>query len=99
MERLGKLDEELANLHETSDGDEGPLAAGEGRHRGTIRTLKEELESAHREAERWTGSGDLAKAAEIRYGQVPDLAAPGGRGDQAPGGAAVRAEDAQAGGR
>ena len=32
-ERLARLDEELANLREAADGDEGPLAGRKGRHR------------------------------------------------------------------
>src|SRR6202035_3866891 len=38
-----------------------------------IGVLQQELESARGEAERFTRDGDLAKAAEIQYGQVPDL--------------------------
>ena len=98
MERLAKLDEELANLQEQSDAAEGPLAAREGGHRrhpraqggaGGSRGARPRLER----------DGDLAKAAEIRYGQIPDLerrldeaTAPAGR-------AAGRPEDAQGGGR
>ncbi|MGD1012017.1 MAG: AAA family ATPase [Acidimicrobiales bacterium] len=39
----------------------------------TIRALKGDLESARQEAERFAREGDLAKASEIRYGQVPAL--------------------------
>jgi ATP-dependent Clp protease ATP-binding subunit ClpB len=71
-ERLAKLDEELANLREQS-------AALNGRWRNekeasdAIGLLQQELEAARGEAERFTRDGDLAKAAEIQYGQVPDL--------------------------
>jgi ATP-dependent Clp protease ATP-binding subunit ClpB len=38
-----------------------------------IRALKEELESAKEQAERFARDGDLTRASEIRYGQVPEL--------------------------
>ncbi len=69
LERLGKLDEELANLRETSDGMKAHWQ-GEKDAIGIIRNLKEELEARRTEVER---EQDLNKAAEIRYGQIPDL--------------------------
>jgi len=69
IERLAKLDEELANLREESDAmrarwqqEKDAIAA--------IRVLKEELETKRGRLERET---DLERAAEIRYGQLPDL--------------------------
>jgi ATP-dependent Clp protease ATP-binding subunit ClpB len=38
-----------------------------------IRARKEELEAARGEAERLEREGDLAKAAEVRYGRIPEL--------------------------
>ena len=38
-----------------------------------IRGLKERLEQAHRDAERAQREADLQRAAELRYGQIPDL--------------------------
>ncbi len=38
-----------------------------------IRALKEQLEAARTEADRFERDGDLARAAEIRYGRVPEL--------------------------
>ena len=38
-----------------------------------IRTLKEELDVRKGEAERYARDGDLTRASEIRYGQVPDI--------------------------
>src|SRR5918995_1883523 len=69
VERLAGLDEELANLREQRD---SMLAHwnNEKEAIGHIRALKEQLEGARSEVERET---DLEKAAEIRYGQIPEL--------------------------
>jgi len=71
-ERLERLDAELANLREQSDGMVSHWHA-EKQAISTIQGLKEELESQRSEAERHERSGDLARAAEIRYGRIPDL--------------------------
>jgi ATP-dependent Clp protease ATP-binding subunit ClpB len=71
-ERLGRLDEELANLTEQADAMTARWQA-EKDAIGTIRTLREELEARRGEAERFARDGDLTRASEIRYGQVPDL--------------------------
>ena len=71
-ERLARLDEELANLTEQADA----MTARWQREKDAIaeiRTLKEELETARGEAERYARDGDLTKASEIRYGRVPEL--------------------------
>ncbi|MGH9282492.1 MAG: AAA family ATPase, partial [Acidimicrobiales bacterium] len=71
-ERLAKLDEELANLREQADamrahwqGEKDAIAA--------IRALKEELEAQRTLMERFEREGDLTRAAEIRFGQLPQL--------------------------
>jgi ATP-dependent Clp protease ATP-binding subunit ClpB len=69
LERLGKLDEELANLRERSDGMKAHWQ-GEKDAISQIRGFKEELESRRTAVER---EQDLNKAAEIRYGQIPEL--------------------------
>jgi ATP-dependent Clp protease ATP-binding subunit ClpB len=68
-ERLAGLDEELANLREQRD---SMLAHwnNEKEAIGRIRELKEQLEARRSEVERET---DLERAAEIRYGQIPEL--------------------------
>ncbi|HYA45043.1 MAG TPA: AAA family ATPase, partial [Acidimicrobiales bacterium] len=71
-ERLGKLDEELANLHESADGMKGHWQA-EKDAIGKINTLKGQLEALRSEAERDERAGDLARASEIRYGRIPDI--------------------------
>jgi ATP-dependent Clp protease ATP-binding subunit ClpB len=68
-ERLAKLDEELANLREESDAMRGRWQQ-EKDAITAIQGLKEELESKRSQLDRET---DLERAAEIRYGQVPDL--------------------------
>jgi ATP-dependent Clp protease ATP-binding subunit ClpB len=71
-ERLNRLDKELADLREQSAG----LTAkwqNEKQSIEGIRGLQESLESARSEADRYAREGDLARASEIRYGQVPDL--------------------------
>ena len=69
VERLASLDEELANLREQSS---GMKAQWQTEKEGitTIQSLKEQLETKRLEVER---EPDLEKAAEIRYGQIPEL--------------------------
>jgi ATP-dependent Clp protease ATP-binding subunit ClpB len=69
VERLAGLDAELANLREQRD---AMLAHWNNEKEviDEIRELKEQLESLRAEAERET---DLEKAAEIRYGRLPEL--------------------------
>ena len=71
-ERLAKLEEELANLREQADamrahwqGEKDAIAA--------IRALKEELEAQRTLMERFEREGDLTRAAEVRFGQLPEL--------------------------
>jgi ATP-dependent Clp protease ATP-binding subunit ClpB len=71
-DRLARLDEELANLREQADAMTAHWQS-EKTAIGSIRSLKEELETARGEAERREREGDLSGAAEIRYGQVPEL--------------------------
>ncbi len=71
LERLAKLDEELANLQEQSQAMRAHWQA-EKEAIQVIRSKKEELETAKLAVER---EADLEKAAEIRYGQIPSLEA------------------------
>jgi ATP-dependent Clp protease ATP-binding subunit ClpB len=68
-QRLEALDAELADLVEQRD---GMLAhwTNEKEAIARIRALKEELEGLRNDLER---ESDLEKAAEIRYGRIPDL--------------------------
>jgi ATP-dependent Clp protease ATP-binding subunit ClpB len=69
VERLDALDRELAELRERSSGMKAHWDA-EKAAIGEIRALKEELEAKKGEVER---ESDLERAAEIRYGQLPEL--------------------------
>jgi ATP-dependent Clp protease ATP-binding subunit ClpB len=68
-ERLAALEGELANLREQSAAMKAHWQ-NEKDAIGQIRDLKEQLEAKRGELER---EGDLEKAAEIRYGQLPEL--------------------------
>ncbi|MDX6652031.1 MAG: ATP-dependent Clp protease ATP-binding subunit ClpB [Solirubrobacterales bacterium] len=71
-ERLKALEAELAELRETS----GEMKARWQNEKGAIEALKAakaDLEEAHREAERAERDGDLERAAELRYGRIPEL--------------------------
>jgi ATP-dependent Clp protease ATP-binding subunit ClpB len=69
VERLAALDRELAELREQSDGMKAHWSA-EKEAIQAIQALKEELEAKRSEVER---EQDLNRAAEIRYGQMPEL--------------------------
>jgi ATP-dependent Clp protease ATP-binding subunit ClpB len=68
-DRLAALEKELADLREQSD---GMMAHWKGEKEAitAIQSLKEELEQKRSEVER---EQDLNRAAEIRYGQIPEL--------------------------
>ena len=68
-DRLDALDKELADLQEQSLGMKAHWQ-GEKDAIAHIRELKEQLEAKRGEMER---EADLEKAAEIRYGQIPEL--------------------------
>ena len=72
LERLAKLEAELADLKEHFD----ELAAGWQAEKTAISKIqgaKQEFEDKRAEAERLERQGDLAGAAALRYGTLPDL--------------------------
>ncbi|HEX6947903.1 MAG TPA: ATP-dependent chaperone ClpB [Acidimicrobiia bacterium] len=72
QERLAALEEELANLNEEIDG----LSARWNREKeaiSEIRRIKAEMEDARSAAEIAERDGDLARAAELRYGTLITL--------------------------
>jgi len=71
-ERLTRLQTELADLREQQTAMTAHWQA-EKAAIDAIRSLKSEVEAARGEADRFEREGDLAKAAEIRYGRVPEL--------------------------
>ncbi len=71
-ERLAALRQDLAGLKERSDAMKAQWQA----EKDAIQRLREKkaaLEQARNEAEQVTRSGNLEKAAEIRYGKIPEL--------------------------
>lgn len=68
-ERLRKLEEELENL-QTNSADMRNRWEAEKKAIEDLRVLKEELDTARQQAER---EHNLEKAAEIRYGRIPDI--------------------------
>jgi ATP-dependent Clp protease ATP-binding subunit ClpB len=72
-ERLARLDEELANLRESSDGMKAHWQA-EKDAIAKITNLKEQLDALRGEAERYERNGELAQASEVRYGRMPEVA-------------------------
>ncbi len=71
-ERLHNLERELAELRERSSGMKAQWQQ-EKQTLGAVGTVKQEIDAARSEAERATRTGDLALAAEITYGRIPEL--------------------------
>ncbi|MFC4604921.1 ATP-dependent chaperone ClpB [Rhodococcus kronopolitis] len=70
--RLDKLRQELADAREKL----GQLSTrwqNEKQAIDSVREVKEQLETLRRESERAERDGDLGKAAELRYGRIPEL--------------------------
>jgi ATP-dependent Clp protease ATP-binding subunit ClpB len=70
-ERRQAIEAELADLREQSAGMKAHWQA-EKDAIGRIQAVKEEIDQAKTEAERVERVGDLQKAAELRYGSIPD---------------------------
>jgi ATP-dependent Clp protease ATP-binding subunit ClpB len=71
-ERRTTLERELAELRERSSGMKAQWQAEKAKIMA-IRELKEKLDVAHRDAERAEREADLQRAAELRYGVIPEL--------------------------
>jgi len=71
-ERLQALERELAELREKSGGMKAQWQQ-EKETLGAVGKIKQQIEQARIEAERATRAGDLQRAAEITYGQIPQL--------------------------
>jgi ATP-dependent Clp protease ATP-binding subunit ClpB len=71
-ERRRALESELAELRERSDAMKAQWRS-EKDQIGDISDLKKRLEQARQEAERAERVSDLARAAELRYGTIPEL--------------------------
>jgi ATP-dependent Clp protease ATP-binding subunit ClpB len=70
--RREALERELAELRERSSGMKAQWQAEKAKITA-VRDLKERLEIAHRDAERAEREADLQRAAELRYGEIPEL--------------------------
>ncbi len=70
--RREAIDRELAELRERSAGMKAQWQS-EKEAIEAIRETKERLEQAHREGERAEREADLQRAAELRYGEIPEL--------------------------
>src|SRR6478735_4110819 len=71
-DRRAALDKEIAQLKEKSGGMKAQWQAEKDAIQG-MRGRKEELEKLRQEGEAATRTGDLQKAAELRYGRIPEL--------------------------
>jgi ATP-dependent Clp protease ATP-binding subunit ClpB len=71
-ERLAAIEEELANLTEQLDALNAHWTL-EKEAIDRIRSAKQQIEDVRAEAERAERAGDLQKAAELRYGRLPEL--------------------------
>ena len=71
-ERLQTLERELAELKERSAGMKAQWQR-EKEALGGVGKIKADIDAARAEAERVTRAGDLARAAEISYGLIPQL--------------------------
>ena len=72
IERLGRLESELAELQEQSDAMTAHWQAEKAKI-DVIRSVKEELDTRTTEANRLEREGDLTGASAIRYGELPEL--------------------------
>jgi ATP-dependent Clp protease ATP-binding subunit ClpB len=72
LERLASLERELADLRERSSAMKAQWQT-EKDTLGAVGRIKQEIEQARVEADQATRQGDLAKAAEITYGRIPEL--------------------------
>jgi len=72
VERLGKLEKELADLKEQQSRLQAQWEAEKNAIKGTGE-LKQQLETARNELGVAQRAGDYAKASELQYGRIPDL--------------------------
>ncbi len=72
LERLANLEKDLANVQEEIDSLTAQWTV-EKEAIGHIQSTKQEIEETRAEAERAERHGDLERAAELRYGDLPSL--------------------------
>src|SRR5690606_7763931 len=71
-ERLERLEQEMAELRERSSGMKARWQS-EKAALTEIREMKEQVDALRTEVEQATRAGDLNRAAEIQYGELPEL--------------------------
>jgi len=71
-ERLGKIEKELAECQEKRDAMKIQWQ-NEKERIDEVRSLKEELEKLKTDEARYTRDGELSKAAELKYGRIPEV--------------------------
>ena len=72
LERRGKIEEELSSLTEKRNAMRLQWE-NEKKRIGESRQVKEQLEQLRLDEIRYTRAGDLEKAAELKYGKIPEL--------------------------
>ncbi len=72
VDRLGRLERELADLKEDQTRLQSQWEAEKDAIRGSG-DLKEQLEEARRQKEEAERSGDYARASELQYGRIPEI--------------------------
>ncbi|HEU4829259.1 MAG TPA: ATP-dependent chaperone ClpB [Gemmatimonadales bacterium] len=72
MERREAVEQEISQLREQSGAMKAQWQAEKGAI-GEIQAVKAEVEALRGEVEQATRSGDLHRAAELRYGRIPEL--------------------------
>ncbi|HEX8726125.1 MAG TPA: ATP-dependent chaperone ClpB [Gemmatimonadaceae bacterium] len=72
VERRGAIERELAELKEKSSGMKAQWQQ-EKETLGSVGRIKQEIDQTRVAAEQATRAGDLAKAAELTYGRIPEL--------------------------
>ena len=72
LARRDAIEAELADLRERSAGMKAQWQS-EKEAITAVREVKERLEQAHRESQRAERDADLGRAAELRYGEIPEL--------------------------
>jgi ATP-dependent Clp protease ATP-binding subunit ClpB len=72
QDRLAKIERELANLKAEADGLKGKWQAEKDSVQ-KVRVVREQIEDAKRQIEKAERDYDLNKAAELKYGKLPEL--------------------------
>ncbi|HRP08464.1 MAG TPA: AAA family ATPase, partial [Gemmatimonadales bacterium] len=72
VERRKALEQELADLRERSDAMKAQWQAEKGGIE-KVHSMRAEIDSLRTEVEQASRSGDLQRAAELRYGRIPEL--------------------------